>query len=133
MGAEIRITLEDTAADAEGHESISIALREEILSTDVDDVSFVRTGPRPDGSRGVDAAAINQLLVTLPASLAAIATLVNTVRAWLSRSSDGRTVELTLGDKSLKLANASPDDQQRLIQEFLQSVQPDHSTPNAEP
>ena len=125
MSAEVRITVDDHAADEEGHESMSIALREEILSTDVEDVRFAPSGPAPDGTRGVDATAINQLLVTLPASLAAIAALVNTVRAWLSRSSEGRTVELTVGDRSLKLARASSDDQQRLIEEFLHSVQPD--------
>jgi hypothetical protein len=125
MCAEIRITVDDLAADEEEHESISIALREEILSTDVDDVRFVRTGPAPDGTRGVDATAINQLLVTMPASLAAVAALVNTVRGWLSRSNEGRTVEITLGDKSLKLERATSDEQQRLIEGFLQSVHPD--------
>jgi hypothetical protein len=123
MGAEIRITVVDLAADEEAYESMSVALREEILSTDVNDVRFVRTGTAPDGTRGLDVTAVNQLLVTLPASLAAVSALVNTVRGWLSRSSDGRTVELTLGDKSLKLARASSDDQQRLIEEFLQSAQ----------
>lgn len=123
MGAEIRITVVDLAADEEAYESMSFALREEILSTDVNDVRFVRTGTAPDGTRGLDVTAVNQLLVTLPASLAAVSALVNTVRGWLSRSNDGRTVELTLGDKSLKLARASSDDQQRLIEEFLQSAQ----------
>lgn len=125
MLAEIRITVDDVAADEEEQESMSVALRDEILSTDVYDVRFVRTGPAPDGTRGVDAIAVNQLLVTLPASLTAVATLVNAVRGWLSRSSDGRRVELTLGDKSLKLAKASSEEQQRLIEEFLHSAQPD--------
>ncbi len=125
MCAEIRITLDDLAADEEQHESMSIALREEILSTDVDDVRFVRTGLAPDGTRGLDATTVNQLLVTMPASLAAMTALVNAVRGWLSRSSDSRSVELTLGDKSLKLAGASSDDQERLVDDFLQSVQAD--------
>jgi hypothetical protein len=88
-------------------------------------VRIVRTGQAPEGTRGVDVTAINQLLVTLPASLGAVATLINAVRGWLSRSSDGRTVEITLGDKSLKLARASSDEQQHLVEEFLQSVRPD--------
>jgi hypothetical protein len=129
MGAEIRITVVDLAADEEAYESMSVALREEILSTDVNDVRFVQTGPAPDGTRGPDVTMVNQLLVTMPASLAAVAALVNTVRGWLSRSSDGRTVELTLGDKSLKLARASSDEQQRLIEEFLQSAQ--HAQPDS--
>ena len=58
MSAEIRITVDDHAADEEGHESMSIALREEILSTDVEDVRFAPSGPAPDGTRGVDATAI---------------------------------------------------------------------------
>ena len=122
MSAEVRITIDDHAADEEGHESMSIALREEILSTDVEDVRLAPSGLAPDGTRGVDATAINQLLVTLPASLAARAALVNTVR----------TVELTVGERSLKLARASSDDQQRLIEEFLRSVQSDSGS-TAEP
>ncbi len=125
MGAEIRVSVDDPSAGDEERESLSLALREELLSTDVGDVHPVSTGPAPEGSRGVDAAAVGQLLVTVPASLAAVAELINAVRGWLGRAGDGRTVELTLGGNSLRLGRASTPEQERLVEAFLQSAHTD--------
>ena len=125
MSAEIRITIDEQTADAEEQESMSLALRQEILATDVEDVRFVRAGPVPDGTRGVDVTAVNQLLVLVPASLTTLTALVGTIRSWLGRSSEGRTVEVTLGDQSLKLTRADTDEQRRLVEAFLNRVQSD--------
>ena len=127
MDAEIRVSVDGPTAGDEDRESLALALREELLSTDVGDVHPVPTGPAPEGSRGVDAAALGQLLVTVPASLAAVAELINAVRGWLSRASDGRTVELTLGGNSLRLDKASTQEQERLIEAFLQGAHSDTS------
>ena len=125
MSAEIRITIDEEAADPEEQESISLALRQELLATDVEDVRFVRAGPAPDGTRGMDVTAVNQLLVIVPASLTALTALVGTIRSWLGRSSEGRTVEVTMGDQSLKLTTADTDEQRRLVEAFLNRVQSD--------
>jgi Effector Associated Constant Component 1 len=123
MSAEIRITIGEQTTDPEEQESMSLALRQEILASDVEDVRFVRAGPAPDGTRGVDVTAVNQLLVTVPASLTALTGLVGTIRSWLGRSNEGRTVEFTLGDQSLKLTRADTDEQRRLVEAFLKRVQ----------
>lgn len=123
MGADIVVTVDDVDADPEHREALTLSLRNELLATDVDDVRRVEAGEAPMGTRAIDPAVVGQLVVGIPGSLAAIATLITTVRGWLGRGTDGRTVELSLGDKSLKLGGAGREDQDRLVAEFLRSVE----------
>jgi hypothetical protein len=92
------------------------------LELEVEGVEPVQAGEAPAGTRAVDIAAVGALLVTLTSSAGAAAGVVDMVRGWLRRGSGGRTVELTIGDKTLKLSGASDEQQERLIQEFLRSV-----------
>jgi len=61
-------------------------------------------------------------MVTLTGSVDLVGRIVGSVRSWLARGSPERTVELSVGDKTLKLSAASPEQQERLVEEFLRSV-----------
>ncbi len=122
MGSRIVVSIDEDGADSERLEDLSLALRRELLELAVDDVEPVHAGQAPAGTRAVDVAAVGALLVTLTSSAGAAAGVVDMVRGWLRRSSGARTVELSLGDKTLKLAGASDEQQERLIQEFLHAI-----------
>ena len=122
MAEHLMVSVDEGRADSERMEQLTLALRRELLQLDVEDVEPVRKGPAPDGTRAIDVAAVGTLLVTLTSSAAALTGVVNTVRGWLAQGSQGRTVELTIGDKTLKLAGASDEQQDQLIREFLRST-----------
>jgi hypothetical protein len=49
--------------------------------------------------------------------------IVTAVRSWLQAAPPGRSVEITLGDTTLKVASATPDQQEKLIAEFVGAMQ----------
>jgi hypothetical protein len=122
VAEHLMVSVDEGGADSERMEQLTLALRRELLQLDVEDVEPVRTGPAPEGTRAIDVAAVGTLLVSLTSSAAALTGVVNTVRGWLAQGSQGRTVELTIGDKTLKLAGASDEQQDQLIREFLRST-----------
>ncbi len=122
MADQLMVSLEEGGADAERLEQLTLALRRELLDLEVDDVEPVRTGPAPEGTRALDVTAVGALLVTLTSSTAALAGVVDMVRGWLGQGSRDRTVELTIGDKTLKLAGASDEQQEKLVAEFLRAT-----------
>lgn len=122
MAEHLIVSVDEGGADSERMEQLTLALRRELLQLDVEDVEPVRAGPAPEGTRAIDVAAVGALLVTLTSSAAALTGVVNTVRGWLGQGSRGRTVELTIGDKTLKLAGASDEQQEQLVREFLRST-----------
>ena len=122
MADRLVVSIDDDEVDREQLEALSLALRRELLELDIDDVEQLTVGEAPPGTRAVDVAAVGALLVTLSSSVGAVKTIVDTVRGWLGRGSSARTVELSIGDKTLKLSGASTDQQDRLIEQFLRSV-----------
>ena len=122
MAEHLMVSVDEGGADSERMEQLTLALRRELLQLDVEDVEPVRAGPAPEGTRAIDVAAVGALLVTLTSSAAALTGVVNTIRGWLAQGSRGRTVELSIGDKTLKLAGASDEQQEQLIREFLRST-----------
>jgi Effector Associated Constant Component 1 len=120
----VLMTVDERDAGAERLETLAEALRTEILALDVDDVTSVQAGEPPAGARGFDMAAAGALLASVNGSALIIRQLVTAVRSWLGRNRDStpRTVELTIGDKTLRLTDASAEQQDRLIEEFVRSV-----------
>jgi hypothetical protein len=119
---QVWLTIREGGADTERLEEVTDRLCDELLELDVEDVSGVREGEAPLGSRAVDLAAVGALLVSMKDSIQLLGHLVAAVRSWLTRSSAERTVELTIGDKTLRITNASSDQQDRLIDEFIQAI-----------
>ncbi len=122
MDSQLVVKVGDSEADEQRLEEMSLALRRELLQLDVDDVEQLHAGQAPTGTRAFDVAAVGALLVTLTSSATAVAGVIDTVRGWLVRGSSARTVELSIGDKTLKLSGASDEQQERLIREFVSSV-----------
>jgi len=122
VAEHLMVSVDEGGADSERMEQLALALRRELLQLDVEDVEPVRAGPAPEGTRAIDVAAVGALLVTLTSSAAALTGVVNTIRGWLAQGSRGRTVELSIGDNTLKLAGASDEQQEQLIREFLRST-----------
>jgi hypothetical protein len=120
---ELLVALEPEAgADAEETERLGRQLSRELRSLDVD-VAPVPAGPAPAGSKGVDAASITELLVSLTGSGGVIATVIATVRDWLGRRSGGHKVTLTIDGDSLELDGATAAERAELIDTFVRRHQ----------
>lgn len=125
MHRQVWVKVEEGGVDAERLQELTDGLRAELLALDVEDVSGVREGEAPPGSRAVDLAVVGALLVSMNDSMQLLGHVVTAVRSWLARNSTGRTVELTIGDKVLRMTNVSSDQQDRLIEEFIHAVNRD--------
>jgi hypothetical protein len=120
---QVLIALGEPDADPERLQRLTEGVRAELLELDVDNVETVRAGEAPPGARAIDMAAVGALLVSLGGSTEALTQMVNAVRAWVGRGGGAaRSVEMTVGDKTLRIANASVDQQDRLIEEFVRIV-----------
>lgn len=120
MGDSLLIRVEEPDAGEQRLADLALALRHELLELEVDDVSHVRGGPAPDGTRGLDVATVGQLLVSAKLTGEMLRAVVTTVRGWLARGpGGGQAVTLTIGDRTLQLQSATAEQQERLVQEFL--------------
>ncbi len=83
-------------------------------------MTALEAGAPPPGSRAFDVAIVGALLVALGQSAEGLRSVVSAIRDWLRRG-DGtrRTVRLELGGDALELSQASPADQDRLIELFV--------------
>ncbi len=121
---ELHVVLEpEAAADAEETDRLGRQLRRELSELDVDDVAAVPAGEAPPGSKGVDAAAATELLVTLSASGGVFALVVATVKDWLARRAGGHKITLTVDGDTLELDGASPAERAQLIDTFVRRHQ----------
>ncbi|MGZ4624372.1 MAG: effector-associated constant component EACC1 [Blastococcus sp.] len=121
---ELLVALEPEAgADAEETDRLSRQLSRELRSLDVD-VAPVVSGAAPPGAKGVDAASLTQLLVTLSGTGGVFATVIATVRDWLGRHSGGHKVTVTIDGDSLELDGATAAERAELIDTFVRRHQP---------
>jgi hypothetical protein len=123
LAMQMIIALGEADADAERLQQVADGVRLELLELDVDDVRPLRNGEAPPGSRGLDIAAVGAFLVTLGSSAEAINQVVTAMRSWirLGRAAP-RTVEMTVGDKTLRLSDATLAQQDRIVDAFLEDV-----------
>lgn len=119
--AEVDVSIAEVDADAEQLEELTLALREEILTLDVESVVARSVGEAPPGTRGVDAAAVGALVVSVAPAVGALARLVTTVVDWLRRGGTQRTVRLKIGDDELELSGASSAMQQQLAMDWIRA------------
>lgn len=125
MDARIVVAVGEQGADPERLDTLAYGLRDELLALDVDDVQPFTIGAAPPGTRGLELAAVGALVVTLNTSADLVAKIVSTVRGWLGRAPEPtRTVEVTIGDRSLTLTAASREEQERLVAQFLAATGP---------
>ena len=123
VSKELRIELFEPDTDAEEVDGLAADLRLELLELDVESVEPVALGSAPEGSKGVDVAAVGALLVCVRESLWLVDSVVTAVRSWLARdSSSGRTLKITVDGRTLSLSSATAEQQQRLVEEFVRSL-----------
>jgi hypothetical protein len=124
MPEEILVELFEDDADPEQVDAATLAVRRELLELDVDNVVPATAGPAPEGTRGLDVAALGALLVQAGGAAQALASVVTVLRGWMKRSpsQSHRSVRITVGGQSIELTEATSEQQQQLVDRFLASV-----------
>jgi hypothetical protein len=124
MGEDIRVEfVAGPDTDPAEVDALTRALRAEILEVDeVDRVEQASAGPAPEGSKGLDVAAIGALLVGVAPGVQAVAKVVEVVRGWLARhASSTPPLQMTIGDKSI-VVRADKEQQDELVAAFIAAV-----------
>ena len=106
----------DADADAGELGEEATLLREELLELDVYIVSPPTVEVVPEGVRGVDGAALGALLVEVARDT--IGLVERVIERWVARRRT-RSVELTLDGDTIRLSNASADEQRLAVEAFL--------------
>jgi len=114
---QIILSISEQDSDPERVDAYATALREDLLTLDVDDVTRSAT-VAPPGSKAVDGAVIGTLVLTLATSPELLAGVAGVVSAWLRRNPAGRTAEVVIGGDTIKLTGLDAAQQNRLIDEF---------------
>ncbi len=117
--ANERLTLAIEGApdsDAEELARLTGQLRSQLLELDVDRVDLVRGGQAPPGSKVADPITIGAIIITLAPTL--IQAVIGLVQNW-HKDHPVSSVKVTLGDDSLELSNASPEQLEQLAQAFI--------------
>jgi hypothetical protein len=119
MTTEVFMRIDERGADPRRLHELTDALRADLLVRGVDDAKLVRRDDTAVGARGFDPESLGMLLVSVQGSAQALLQLVTAARAWFRLDVEHRAVELTVGDSTLTLSDASEDQQERLIDEFI--------------
>ena len=120
MDGQVLVMLSEDDADPQRLATLSGQLRAELLQLEVDDVTALRTGAAPPGSRAVHPAAVGALVVLLGQSAQSLSPVIGAIRAWLARGHGvRRTVRIEIGGDVLELSEASPVEQDRLVSLFV--------------
>lgn len=120
MDGGLRVQLSEEGADAERLDVLTGSLRQELLQLDVNDVTAVRAGEPPPGTKGLDAVTAGGLLVDLGTTAQGLSAVIAAVREWLARIGGGRrSVRLEIDGDALELSNATAANQDRLIGLFI--------------
>ena len=91
-------------------------LRSQLLELDVERVDLVRGGQAPPGSKVVDPITIGAIIITLAPTV--IQAVVGLVQNW-HKDHPVSSIKVTLGDDSVELANASPEQLEQLTRAFI--------------
>jgi hypothetical protein len=102
-------------SDAEELDQLTGRLRRELLELDVDDVRRGSGGDAPEGARGVDVAAIGQLLVSLASAPAVLRGVASAIGAWVERSAQVGSVVVELDGEKLEVTGRLSDDQRKVV------------------
>lgn len=124
MSEDIRVEfVSGPDADPEEIDALTRALRAEILEVDeVDRVEQATAGPAPDGSKGLDVAAIGALVVGVAPGVQAVAKVIDAVRGWLAnRSPSTPPLQMSIGDKSITVV-ADKEQQDELVAAFVAAL-----------
>ena len=123
MSTELQIEIFDPEADDERLATMTETLRQDLLALDVDSVKAVSAGSAPEGSKGIDPAAVGAILVALKGSVELASQVVTAVKAWMHRGGGSKNatqvLKLTMNGQSIELSAATVDQQQQLVDAFV--------------
>ena len=121
MAVELRIELAETGADTSRLDALTRQVNQQLLQLDVGDVSTVAASPPPAGSRALDGATIEALLVAVGTAVQGLATAISVMRDWRKREPDDahRRVVLKIEGDVLELPAATPAEEERLVSLFI--------------
>ena len=129
MSTELRIEILDPTADDEELNALTESLRQDLLALDVDSVLRPTLGPAPEGTKGLDLAAVGAILVALKSSVEVATQVVSAVRSWMHRTKGStQTLKLTMNGQTLELSAATVPQQQQLVDAFVAAVAPPNQT-----
>jgi hypothetical protein len=120
---DVLIRVHDDASPVEDLDGDVRVLRADLLALDVDDVVPASRGEVPLGARAVDAETVGALIVASRDSAELLGRVVSAVRRWLERGSPTQQVEISLGDRTLRLSAATSAQQSELIEAFLSAAE----------
>jgi hypothetical protein len=117
MGTELHLEVAEEGSDPGRLEELSLRLRQELLSLDVESVRPYGTGDAPEGTRGDIAMIAGALAVTLQPTVALLTAMVGVVRDWAGRGRHAVRVEI--GGDVLELTAATDEVQRRLVDDWI--------------
>ncbi|MFE7572211.1 hypothetical protein ACFU76_35590 [Streptomyces sp. NPDC057539] len=102
-------------------EALALQLRARLLELEVERVELARCQGAPDGSKSGEIFAVGALAVAL--SPVALRGVLRLLEAWMENRPI-RSVRVSLGEDSIDLEVASAEEQQRLVDAFIEAHLP---------
>jgi hypothetical protein len=121
LGSVLRLDVAEEGAESQYIEDLATHLRDELLELPVADVTPVRKEEFSKGARGVEAATVGALVVSLGSAAEILREVMSAVVAWMGRGSASttRSVRLELDGDVLELSGATIAEQEQLIGLFI--------------
>jgi hypothetical protein len=122
MGDELRIELADEDADEERMDTLTRNFQRELRQLDDVDSVKAASSSAPPGSKGLDAATVEALLVAVGTGAQGLAAVVVMAQEWRRRGREKhRKVRLEVDGDVLVLEGEPGSGEDRLIVEFLEA------------
>ena len=99
-------------------------LRVELLDAGAPAIEEHRSGPAPDGTRGLDAVTIGTLLVSVSTSAFSVLQAVAVVRGWARRAGSERVVKVQLGDRQVTVSGFADGSDAAVAAQILAALRP---------
>jgi hypothetical protein len=109
----------DPESGPEDRERLTRQLRAELAQLDIESIDPVAAGTAPDGAKAPDPVTLGALVVALSASGGVFTTLIETMRDWLGRQSQGHRIAVTIDGDTIELEQATAVQQRELIAAYV--------------
>lgn len=116
---DVSIALKSDDFDDQQLDDATRRLRTELLELDVEQVVEARGQAAPEGTRGVGAELVGQLIVGMGPGLVALRQLLETVRSWRTQHHQV-DISVRIGEDLIELTDASPETERQLVDAFIQ-------------
>lgn len=123
---DVRLSIYEEGADDEVLRRLAGYLKDDLCESEIGEAVRMDhpDGPAaPPDTRGVDLETVGAVLVTVQASVEALAVIATTVRNWLGRSPvPSRGITVRIGGYEIEVGAATPVQQQQLVDSFVAAV-----------